>query len=87
MTHDMELISTCSYAPVGAVLLSDKVADGIRDKNGFWKVSKQMREDSSRLTLHLTWLRSPLVTTAWSHLPSTSRWLCRRTRSSEGNSL
>jgi hypothetical protein len=34
--------NTCSdfgtrYASIGAVLMSKQVADGIRDKNGFWK--------------------------------------------------
>ena len=25
------------YASIGAVLMSQKIADGIRDQNGFWK--------------------------------------------------
>lgn len=30
-------IKTHRYACIGAVLMSKQVADGIRDKNGFWK--------------------------------------------------
>ena len=44
-----QLISIHSYAPVGAVLLGEKVSSGIRDKNGFWKVSEQMSKDNPRL--------------------------------------
>jgi adenosylmethionine-8-amino-7-oxononanoate aminotransferase len=27
----------CRYATIGAILMSKKVVDGIRDKGGFWK--------------------------------------------------
>jgi hypothetical protein len=27
----------CRYAPIGAILMSKRIADGIRDNSGFWK--------------------------------------------------
>jgi hypothetical protein len=27
----------CRYATIGAILMSKKVVDGVRDKGGFWK--------------------------------------------------
>ena len=35
------------YASIGAVLMSQKIADGIRDQNGFWKHGHTYQVSSS----------------------------------------